>query len=45
MAQKIEELPPNWDDFEEECQHIPLNCPWSIACEDGTLAFIITSVE
>ena len=45
MPQKIEELPPNWDDIEEECQHIPLKCPWTNACEDGTLAFIITSLE
>ena len=35
----------NRDDFEEECQHVPLNCPWSITCKDRTLAFIITSLE
>ena len=45
MPHKIEDLQPNWDDFEEEYQHIPLECPWSIACEDGTLAFIITSSD
>ena len=45
MPQKIEEAPPNWDGFEEEYQHVPLNCPWTLACEDGTLAFIITSME
>ena len=45
MPQKIEELPPNWDDIEEECQHIPLKFPWTIACADGTLAFIITNLE
>ena len=38
MPQKIKDPPPNWDDIEEEC-------PWTIACEDGTLAFIITSLE
>ena len=45
MPQKIEDVPPNWDDIEEECQHVPLKCPWTITCEDGTLAFIITSLE
>ena len=45
MPRKIEELPPIWDDIEEECQHIPLKCPWIIACEDGTLIFIISSLE
>ena len=45
MPQKIEHLPPNWDDIEEECQHVPLKCPWTITCENGTLAFIITSLE
>ena len=45
MPQKFENLPPNWDDIEEECQHVSLNCPWTIACEDGTLAFIITILE
>ena len=44
MPLKIENLPPNWDDI-EECQHIPLKYPWTVACEDGTLAFIITSLE
>ena len=45
MPQKIEDLAPNWDDIDKECQHVPLNCPWIITCEDGTLAFIITSLE
>ena len=45
MPQKIVELPTNWDDIEEECQQFPLKCPWTIACEDGTLTFIITSSE
>ena len=44
MPQKIEDLPPIWKDI-EECQHVPLKCPWTITCEDGTLAFIITSPE
>ena len=45
MPQKIEDLLLNWDDIEEECQHIPPKCPWTVACEDGTLTFIITSLE
>ena len=45
MRQNFENLPPNWDDIEEESQHVPLTCPWNIICEDGTLAFIITSLE
>ena len=45
MPQKNEDLPPNCDDIEEECQHVPLNCPWIFTCEGGTLAFIITSLE
>ena len=45
MPQKIEDVPPNWEDIEEECQHVPLNCPSIITCEDGTLVLIITSLE
>ena len=45
MPQKVRNLPPNWDDIEEEWQQIPLNCPWTITCEDATIAFIITSLD
>ena len=45
MPQKIEDLPPNWDDIEEECQYVRLTCPLTISCEDGTLSFIITSLH
>ena len=45
MPQKIEDLPPNWDDIEEASQHVPLNFAWTITCEDGTLVFVITSLE
>ena len=34
-----------WVDIAKECQHVSLTCPWTITCEDGTLAFIITSLE
>ena len=34
MPQKIEDLPPNWDDIEKECQHVLLKRPWTVTCED-----------
>ena len=40
MPHKLENLPPNWDDIEDECQHIPLNCPWAINSENETLTVI-----
>ena len=45
MPQNFENLPPNWEDTEEDCEHISLACPWTISCKDGTLEFIITSLE
>ena len=45
MPQNFENLPPNWDDIKEDCEHISLACPWIIPRKDGTLEFIITSLE
>ena len=45
MPQNFENLPPNWEDNKEDCEHISLACPWTISCKDGTLEFIITSLE
>ena len=45
MPQIFENLLPNWDAIEEECQNFPLTCPWTITCKDGTLVFIITILE
>ena len=45
MSQICENFPPNWDALEEECQYVPLTCPWTITCKDGTLEFIIRSLE
>ena len=45
MPQKFENVPPNWDDIEEECQHVSLNCSWTITSEDETLAIIITCLK
>ena len=41
MPQKNENFPPNWYDIEKECQHVPMNCPWTITSEDETLAVVI----
>ena len=45
MPHKPENLPPNWDNIEDECQHIPLNCPWTITSENETLTVVITCLK
>ena len=45
MPQKLENLPPNWDDIGDECQHVPLNCPWTITSDRETLMVVITCLE
>ena len=45
MPQKSENLPPNWDDIDDECQHIPLNCPWTITFGNETLTVVITCLK
>ena len=45
MPQNFENLPPNWDDIKEDCEHISLACPWTVSCKNGTLEFIFTSLE
>ena len=45
MPHKIENLPPNWDDIEDKCQHIPLNCSWTITSEAETLTVVITCLK
>ena len=45
MPQKSEKLPPIWDDIDGECQHIPLNCPWTITSGNETLTYIITCLK
>ena len=45
MPQKFEYLPPNWDAIEDECQHIPVNCPWTITSEEETLTVVITCLK
>ena len=45
MAQKSENLPPNWDEIDDECQHIPLNCPWTITSGNENLTVVITCLK
>ena len=45
MPQKSENLPRTWDDIDDECQHIPLNCPWTITSGDETLTVVITCLK
>ena len=45
MPQNFETLPPIWEDIKKDCEHISLACQWTISCKDGTLEFIITSME
>ena len=45
MPCKFESLPPNWDDTDDECQLIPLNCPWTITSENETLTIVITCLK
>ena len=45
MPQKSENLPPNWDDIYDECQHIPLNCSWTITSGNGTLTVVLTCLK
>ena len=45
MPRKIENLPPNWDDNEEDCQHIPLNLSSTITSDDETLAVVMTCLK
>ena len=45
MPQKSGDLPPNWDNIDEECQHIPLNYPWTISSANETLTVVITCLK
>ena len=45
MPQKSENLPPNWVDIDDECQHFPLNCPWVITSGSGTLTVVFTCLK
>ena len=45
MPQESENFPPNWDDIDDECQHIPLNCPWTITSGNETLTVALTCLK
>ena len=45
MPQKSEDLSPNWDNSDDECQHILLNCAWTITSANGTLTVVITCLK
>ena len=45
MPQNLENNPPNWDEIDDECQHIPLNCPWTITSGTETLTVVITCIK
>ena len=45
MPETSENLPPNWDDIDDECQVIPLNCPWTIISGNETLTVVITCLK
>ena len=45
MPQKTDNSPPDWNDIEDECQHIPINCPWTIVSNDENLFVIITCLK
>ena len=45
MPYIFEKLPPNWDDIDDECEHIPLNCQWTITSENETPTVVITCSE
>ena len=45
MPQKSENRLPNWDDIDDECQHIALKCPRTITSENETLTVVIKCLK
>ena len=45
MPQNLENNPSNWDEIDDKCQHIPLNCPWTITSGNETLRVVITCLK
>ena len=45
MPRKLENLPPNWDDIENECQHISLICPWTVTSGREIRTVVITCLN
>ena len=44
MPQKLDNSPLD-KISENECKHVPLNCPWIITSQDGTLTVIISCLK
>ena len=45
MPQKLDKSPPDWNNKKDECQHIPVNCPWIISSNNENLSVIITCLK
>ena len=45
MPQNLENNPPKWDETDNECQHIPLNCPWTITSGNEALTVVIACLK
>ena len=45
MPQKSENLPPNWDEINDECRHNPLNCPRTITPGNETPRVVVTCLK
>ena len=45
MPQNLENNPPKRDEIDDECQHIPLNSPWTITSGTETLTVVITCIK
>ena len=45
MPQKSEDLAPNWDNIDDECQHTPLNFPWTVTSGNENLTVVITCLK
>ena len=45
MPETSENLPPNWDDIDDECQHFPFNCPWTITSGNEILTVVLTCLK
>ena len=46
MPQRLDNCPLDWDKIpEDECKHVPLNCPWIITSKGETLNAIITYLK
>ena len=45
MLQILESTVQDWDNVDDECQHVPLNCPWTITSKDKSWTVIIMCLE